>query len=163
MNLVDHGQQGSRIRNVSVLAAASLPEAIVDLAVGLWIAQLIEKGGRLSAKKSQCPPLDRDIAGRPNETHFINGLPRPNDNVHMFRHHDLRPQEKIRFPAAAIKGVQKPVSGPIPAQKRQAAETGKGQLVGMPRDVIASAAFAMGVLHSSRVRPTSMLSRPMLS
>src|SRR5437870_3615532 len=98
MNVLDHRPQCSRVGDVAVIAAATLPEAIMDLTVGLAIAQMLEKMGCLLANKSQRLPLNGNFERCPNEAHFINGIPRPDDDMNMLGHNDIGPQEKVAFP-----------------------------------------------------------------
>jgi hypothetical protein len=63
MDIGDHRSQCGRIRDVAIIAAASLPEAVVNFAVGLLISQPIEKRRGLTSQESQSFPLHWDLDG----------------------------------------------------------------------------------------------------
>src|SRR6516164_2993931 len=61
----------------------------------------------------------------------------------MLRHDDIRPQRQIASLSSRLESIEQPRSRPVSTQKRQAAETGKRQFVGIIRNVEASDCFWM--------------------
>src|SRR5207253_10896397 len=59
VNVIDHRPERGRFLDVAIISAASLPETIVDLPIGLGVSQAFEKRRCVAAKKSQGFSLQR--------------------------------------------------------------------------------------------------------
>ena len=126
MNVLDHGAERGRFPDVAVVTAAALPEAIMDLSIGLLIAQLFEKVGSLAAQKSQRLALHRDLEGRADEADFVNRFLWPNKDVDVLGHDDVSPQGEVAPAAGLVERCDKPVPAPVLAQQGKPPEAGEG-------------------------------------
>jgi hypothetical protein len=53
----------------------------MDVAIGLFVAQVLQEVGRFSTKKSQGLPLHGQLQGRPDETDLVNRLAWPENDM----------------------------------------------------------------------------------
>ncbi len=161
VNVIDHRTKRGRFLDVAIISAASLPETIVDLPMGLGVPQTFEKRRGVAAKKGQGFSLHGYFEGRSNEPDFINRLPWPNDDMDVLRHNDVSPNQEIPPITGLVQGLDKPLPASVFAQQGQSPKARKGKLVGLAGGVIASAPFSMTVIHGGTVwMSVCMLSRP---
>ena len=130
VNVIDHQQDQPGIRGVAVETAAWLPKESLQLSCVLYA----DSGQPLWRAFPQ--ELDRSDADGlfdrlENHTNFINRLPRPHQNMDVFRHEHIRPKGKVEFPPGRVDGLGQPLTGPLSAQKRKTAKTRKGQFMGV--------------------------------
>jgi len=143
VNVIDHRTKRGRFLDVAIISAASLPETIVDLPIGLGVTQAFEKQRCVAAKKGQGFSLNRYFEGRSDEPDFIDRLPWPNDDMDVLRHNDVSPNQEIPPTPGLVKGFDKPLPASVLAQQGQSPKARKGKLVGLARGVIASAPFSI--------------------
>jgi hypothetical protein len=161
VKIVDHRPQRSRIADVAIIAAASLPKAVVNFAVGLLISEPIEKWGRLISQKSQGFPLHRDLHAGADQANLIVEVARINKDMDVFRHDDVSPQGKVEALPSGVQGFDEPLTGSVSVKKGKAMETGESEFMGMARFIERSILFSARLGHGrmSRLRRAGMLSR----
>ena len=113
MNIVDHGPQRDRIGDVAIIAAASLPEAVVNLAVGLHISEPGKKRGSLTSQESQGFPLHRDLHAGADEANLIVEVTRVDKDMDVFRHNDVSPQGKVEPLPCSVQSLDEPLTGSV--------------------------------------------------
>ncbi len=113
VNIVHHRVERIWFLNIAIITSASLPEAIMDLAIGLEVPQPFEKLGCLAAKICQSLSLHRNFECGSNQPDFIDRLPGPDDDMDMLRHNHVSPNEKITTLAGPIQGYDKPLPASV--------------------------------------------------
>ena len=76
MDVVDHSENRRRFKNVAVVAAAALPETVVNLAIGFNIPQVLQEARSFLTKKLQSLSAYGHLQRGTNLGHFILRLAR---------------------------------------------------------------------------------------
>jgi hypothetical protein len=143
VNVFDHAKERGWVYDVAVVAATSLPEAVMDFTVGLDVLQPVEKAWSTPLHKLQSLPLHRDFQSRADKLHFVFFLLRPDYEVNMFRHDNVCQDGKIKLLPCLFHGIDKPSATAIPAQQGETTKAGERQFVGIARLVVALDTFSV--------------------
>jgi hypothetical protein len=135
VNVVNHLQNRCGLERVAVEASAALPESMHDRAVGLRFPELVQECGGGSFQKSDRSLSDREFDRRADRLDFGRFFARPNKNVDMLRHDDIRPQTELEPGPCRLEGIDEPTTSSIAIENRQTMERRKRQFMGVARNV----------------------------
>jgi hypothetical protein len=111
----------------------------MEFAVGQFVAQVLQEGGRFWTKKSQGLPLHGHFQGRPDETDLVNRLAWPDNDMDMLGHDDVGPQSQVETATGRIEGSYDP--------GLRAAAAGKCQFVSMAWLVVTFVSSSVAASH----------------
>ena len=140
MDVVNYGTQGFAARDVPVVAAPRLPEAVPQ--------------ARPFAHRHPRQPLRRVALQMPDRfaghrllqrlqktRHSFRSLPGIDKNMDVLRHHDVCPELKSKFRARLVERVAEPLTRSVAAQECIMAIARKRQLARLAALVVTNAAF----------------------
>src|SRR5262249_35163259 len=140
LDLLEHR---SRLEDIAVVTAAPLPKAVVHIAVRLPILHKPEKLAGMPMDKQQGALGDRLLDRVQDVADVIDRFGRPDQEVSMLRHDDIRPHMKMELAASPINRFDQPLAAPVLAQERLPAKAGKGEGVSIARVIVPFARLAM--------------------
>ncbi len=97
----------------------------------------------MTAAVAHGSPADGHFQGRANQAHLVDWLPRPDENVNVFRHDDISPDGEVQPFPGRLEGVDKPLPAAVFREQGQSMKTGKGQFMGVARHVVTTNPLAV--------------------
>jgi len=125
-------QNEARVGHVAIEAAAGLPKTTLGLGA------LLHRDAWQPQRRMLTQMFDRTHTHRlldrlENAADVVLRLLRPNQNVDVFRHEDICPQQEIMFAASVTDGFGQPFANTLGLEKGIVAIARESQLMGMPR------------------------------
>ena len=126
-----------------------------------WLLTRTEKGRLIRKSRPAIRDLRRIAAGIASEFDFRSGK-RPNEQVNVFRHHDVRQKQEPATLARLVESFAKPGSPQIVRQERTTLKARKRQLVHIGLLLKMLDLLSMRQLHAAmltfRTQPSTVIS-----
>src|SRR5207302_382123 len=111
MDVLDHCKQSLCLSDVSVVAAARLPETAFG-AVASFDCDSWQPLRRVLAQMTHCAAANGFFYPLENDANVVLLMPRVNDQVAVFRHEHIGPNGEIEFAPCLVNGVGEPLARP---------------------------------------------------
>jgi hypothetical protein len=146
VHVLDLLEYRGRLEDIAVVTPAPLPKAIVHVSVRLPILHTDKKGRSLPTDKQQGALRHRLLDRVENVADVIVQLGRPDQEMSVLRHDDVRPDMETKFAARTIHRLDQPCATSILAQERLPLKAGKRESMGVARVVVPFAGFRWGIV-----------------
>ena len=155
MQVVDHRQQRLGPDDVAIKPPPWLPEVMLHALAALRL-QARQPVRRVLLEVLHGLPADRLLEPAEEVGVVVLAVARPDDQVDVIGHEDVRPHGVVQFLPGCVDGVGQPLATAILGEQREAVVAGAGQLVGVTGIVVAARPVAAGaVVHATSPRAIS--------
>ena len=114
MNVVENSRDRRRLDDVSIIAAASLPESSLLRSVAPNHRQLGEEGRGMDPEVPDRPAADRALDPPENPRDLLLSLSWTDEKMYMFGHDDVGPEIEALACPGLIDRLHQPPPGAIP-------------------------------------------------
>jgi len=113
MDVVDCGVNGFRVYQVPVIPTATLPEAVRDFSIRLFVSHHLQKARCLRPNESDGLAGDGSLHIQKDSANRVHVAERIDQEMHMLGHDHIGPQFEAMFVTCLGECIEKPSPRPV--------------------------------------------------